>query len=99
MCDNRGGTGFSKRDVTPEVTKQVIEKETLGIPEAMRAKSLEITIKGCLSREVAGIRKETLIINCPGSVKAVKETLSAVLPAINHGIEMMLSSGSMNCGK
>lgn len=99
LCVTTGGTGFSKRDVTPEATKNVIEKETPGIPEAMRAESLKITPKGCLSREAAGIRGETLIVNCPGSVKACKETLGAVLPALEHGVEVILSSGSANCGR
>ena len=94
-----GGTGFAKRDVTPEATKEVIERETPGIPEAMRAESLKITPKGCLSREAAGIRGETLIVNCPGSVKACRETLGAVLPALEHGVKMMLSEGSANCGR
>jgi len=99
LCITTGGTGFAKRDVTPEATRLVIERETPGIPEAMRAESLKITPKGCLSREAAGIRGETLIVNCPGSVKACKETLGAVLPALEHGVEMMLSSGSANCGR
>ncbi len=99
LCVTTGGTGFAKRDVTPEATKLVIEKETPGIPEAMRAESMKITPKGCLSREAAGIRGETLIVNCPGSVKACKETLGAVLPALEHGVEMMMSSGSANCGR
>ena len=84
-----GGTGFSKRDVTPEATKAVIERECPGIPEAMRAESLRITPRGCLSREAAGIRGETLIINCPGSEKAARECIAAVLPALKHGIEML----------
>ncbi len=99
LCVTTGGTGFAKRDVTPEATKLVIEKETPGIPEAMRAESMKITPRGCLSREAAGIRGETLIVNCPGSVKACKETLGAVLPALEHGVQMMLSSGSANCGR
>ena len=84
-----GGTGFSKRDVTPEATKAVIERECPGIPEAMRAESLRITPRGCLSREVAGIRGETLIVNCPGSEKAARECIGAVLPALKHGIQML----------
>ena len=70
-----GGTGFSKRDITPEATKAVIEREASGIAEAIRYNSLKITPKGMLSRGVAGIRGETLIINLPGSPKAVRESL------------------------
>ena len=84
-----GGTGFSKRDITPEATKAVIERETPGIPEAMRAESMRITPRGCLSREAAGIRGETLIINCPGSEKAARECVNAVLPALKHAVEML----------
>lgn len=84
-----GGTGFSKRDVTPEATKAVIQREVPGIPEAMRAESMRITPRGCLSREAAGIRGDTLIINCPGSEKAARECLAAVLPALKHGIQML----------
>ena len=91
-----GGTGFSKRDCTPEATKAVIERECPGIPEAMRAESLRITPRGCLSREVSGIRGETLIVNCPGSEKAARECIGAVLPALKHAIEM-LRGWSGNC--
>ena len=91
-----GGTGFSKRDVTPEATKAVIERECPGIPEAMRAESLRITPRGCLSREVSGIRGDTLIVNCPGSEKAARECIGAVLPALKHAIEM-LRGWSGNC--
>lgn len=92
-----GGTGFSKRDVTPEATKAVIERETPGIPEAMRLESLKITPTGCLSRAAAGLRGDTLIINCPGSEKAARECLGAVLPALRHGIEI-LSGEASECG-
>ena len=84
-----GGTGFSKRDVTPEATLSVVEREARGIPEAMRAESLRITPMGCLSREAAGIRGETLIVNLPGSEKAAKENLAAVVDPIKHGIEVL----------
>ena len=84
-----GGTGFSKRDVTPEATLSVVERLTPGIPEAMRAESLRITPRGMLSREAAGIRGDTLIVNCPGSEKAARECLGAVLPALRHGIDML----------
>ena len=92
-----GGTGFSKRDVTPEATKAVIQRETPGIPEAMRAESMRITPRGCLSREAAGIRADTLIINCPGSEKAARECLGAVLPALRHGVDI-LRGWSGDCG-
>lgn len=92
-----GGTGFSPRDITPEATLAVIERETRGIPEAMRAESMRITPRGCLSRSVAGIRKQTLIVNLPGSEKAAKENILAVIGAIEHGVQMMLSSGSTDC--
>ena len=92
-----GGTGFSPRDVTPEATLAVIERETRGIPEAMRAESCRITPRGCLSRGAAGIRGRTLIVNLPGSEKAAKENLSAVLDAIDHGMKMLYSEGSAEC--
>ena len=92
-----GGTGFSPRDVTPEATLSVIERETRGIPEAMRAESLRITPRGCLSRSAAGIRGRTLIVNLPGSEKAAKENLNAVLSAVVHGLDMLASSGSADC--
>ena len=92
-----GGTGFSPRDVTPEATLAVIERETRGIPEAMRAASMQITSRGCLSRAVAGIRGRTLIVNLPGSKKAALENLDAVMDPIGHGIDMLLSEGSADC--
>ena len=89
-----GGTGFSPRDITPEATLSVIERETRGIPEAMRYASLQITPRGCLSRSAAGIRGKTLIVNLPGSEKAARENLTAVLDAICHGMDMLFSDGS-----
>ena len=94
-----GGTGFSPRDVTPEATLAVIERETRGIPEAMRAESLKITPRGCLSRSAAGIRGRTLIVNLPGSEKAAKENLAAVLSAVAHGLDMLASNGSADCAE
>ncbi|MBQ8264047.1 MAG: MogA/MoaB family molybdenum cofactor biosynthesis protein [Oscillospiraceae bacterium] len=94
-----GGTGFSPRDITPEATLEVVERRTPGIPEAMRAESLRITPKGCLSRGEAGIRGRTLIVNLPGSEKAAKENLGAVLTALDHGLEMLQGSGSANCAE
>ena len=94
-----GGTGFSPRDITPEATLSVIERETRGIPEAMRAESLKITPRGCLSRSAAGIRGRTLIVNLPGSEKAAKENLAAVLSAVAHGLDMLASNGSADCAE
>ncbi len=92
-----GGTGFSHRDVTPEATMEVIEKHVPGIPEVMRAKSMEITPKAMLSRAQAGIRKNTLIINLPGSPKGVRENLEVIMPALKHGIEILIGEAS-ECG-
>ncbi len=92
-----GGTGFAPRDVTPEATKAVIEREAPGIAEGIRQKSMEITPKAMLSRAVSGIRKSTLIINLPGSPKAVKESLDFVLPVLPHAVEV-LSGNTLNCG-
>ncbi len=87
-----GGTGLTQRDVTPEATLDVIDKRIPGFEEAMRAESIKITPHGMLSRAVAGLRNKTLIINLPGSPKAVRENLSVVLPAIPHAIELVKSS-------
>lgn len=84
-----GGTGFSQRDVTPEATRNVIEKYVPGIGEAMRMKSLQITPKAMLSRGIAGIRGKTLIINLPGSPKGAVENLQFIMSAIPHGIEIL----------
>ena len=92
-----GGTGFSPRDITPEATKAVIERETPGIPELMRAESMKITPGGCLSRSAAGIRRRSLIINLPGSEKGARENLLAVLDSITHGLDMLYSEGSADC--
>lgn len=89
-----GGTGFSQRDVTPEATRAVIEREAPGIPEAMRAESMRITPRGMLSRAVAGIRGETLIVNLPGSGKAAVECLGAVLGALRHGVDILSGAAS-----
>ena len=89
-----GGTGFSPRDVTPEATLAVIERECRGIPEAMRWASLQITPRGCLSRSAAGIRGRTLIVNLPGSEKAARENLLSVVEAICHGMDMLAAEGS-----
>ena len=94
-----GGTGFSPRDITPESTLKVVERLTPGIPEAMRAESMKITPKGCLSRSAAGIRGRTLIINLPGSKKASAENILAVIDPVAHGLDMLYSEGSADCGK
>ena len=92
-----GGTGFSPRDITPEAAMAVIERPTPGIPEAMRAESMRITPKGCLSRSVAGIRGRGLIITLPGSKKASQENILAVIDPVEHGLEMLLGEGSADC--
>ena len=89
-----GGTGFSVRDVTPEATKDVIEREVPVIPEAIRQYSLGITRRAMLSRAVAGIRKESLIINLPGSEKAVRESLEYCIESVIHGIEILIGSAA-----
>ena len=84
-----GGTGLGKRDITPEATLAVIEKEVPGISEIIRSESFKKTDRAILSRGVAGIRKESLIINLPGSPKGVKESLEIILKALLHGIEII----------
>lgn len=85
-----GGTGFSPRDVMPEATLAVSERIVPGIPEAMRAYSMQFTKRAMLSRAASGIRKQTLIVNLPGSPKAVRECLEYILPELNHGLEILL---------
>ena len=92
-----GGTGFSPRDITPEATLSVAERLCPGIAEAMRSESLKITPRGCLSRGVAALRRRSLIVNLPGSEKAARENLAAVLDALGHGIAMLRSQGSADC--
>ncbi len=101
MCNNgmdliltTGGTGFAPRDVTPEATRMVIEKEVNGIPMAILNYSLTITDRAMLSRAAAGIRGKTLIINLPGSPKAVEEALLYILPPLKHGLEILLGLDS-----
>ena len=92
-----GGTGFSERDLTPEATIQVCDRMANGIAEAMRQYSLTITGRAMLSRAVSGIRKKTLIVNLPGSPKAVKESLEYILPQLDHGLDILRGTGG-ECG-
>jgi molybdenum cofactor synthesis domain-containing protein len=93
-----GGTGFSPRDCTPEATLAVSERLVPGIPEAMRAYSMQFTRRAMLSRSAAGIRKQTLIINLPGSPKAVRECLEYILPELAHGLDI-LTGADGNCAR
>ena len=100
-CDlilTTGGTGFSERDVTPEATEEVIERKVPGIPEAIRAYSMTITKRAMLSRATAGIRGKTLIVNLPGSPKAVRESLEYIIDALAHGLEI-LSGDARDCAR
>lgn len=104
LCDDKqvnlilttGGTGLSPRDVTPEATQAVIEKEVPGISEAIRAKSLKFTPHAMLSRAKSGTRNKTLIVNLPGSPKAVEECLRVVLPVLPHAVEV-ISGKAFEC--
>ena len=106
ICDNRkadlilttGGTGFSQRDNAPEATLAAIERNVPGIAEAMRVNSLQYTPRSMLSRGVSGIRKSTLIINLPGSPKAVRENLGFALPALEHGLAI-LTGDAAECAR
>jgi molybdopterin adenylyltransferase len=93
-----GGTGLSPRDVTPEATLAVIDRQVPGIAELMRIESLKITPRAALSRAVSGIRQSTLIINLPGSVKCVRECLAAVRPILSHAVDVLKQS-SLGCGE
>ena len=100
MCDEQGcnlvlttgGTGLSPRDVTPEATRDVIERETPGLSEAIRAYSMQFTRRAMLSRGVSGIRGRTLIVNLPGSPKAVQESMDAFLDTVGHGLRLLLNT-------
>ena len=100
MCDEQGcnlvlttgGTGFSPRDVTPEATRDVIERETPGLSEAIRAYSMQFTRRAMLSRGVSGIRGRTLVVNLPGSPKAVQESMDAFLDTVGHGLRLLLNT-------
>lgn len=89
-----GGTGFSKRDITPEATKSVIIRDAPGISEAIRAYSMTITKRAMLSRAVSGIRNDTLIVNLPGSPKAVRESLTYIIESIKHGLDILMAQAS-----
>lgn len=92
-----GGTGFSPRDITPDATLSVIDRLVPGIPEVMRAESYKITPRAILSRAAAGIRKKTLIINLPGSPKAVRENLAWIMESLPHGLDILKGTAS-ECG-
>ncbi|MEW6459302.1 MAG: molybdopterin adenylyltransferase [Bacillota bacterium] len=105
LCDDRadlvlttGGTGFAPRDNTPEATLAVVERQVPGLAEAMRAETSKKTPRAILSRGVAGIRKRTLIVNLPGSPKAVRECLEVILPALPHGLEI-LTGRARDCAR
>lgn len=93
-----GGTGFSERDCTPEATADIMEKDAPGIVEAIRMHSIQITKRAMLSRAKSVIRGKTLIINLPGSPKAVRESLEYILPELQHGLEIMVGIAS-ECGE
>ena len=84
-----GGTGFSKDDCTPEATLDIVDRQIPGIPEAMRAYSMRFTKRAMLTRSAAGIRKDTMIVNLPGSPKGAKECLEYILPELVHGVEVL----------
>ena len=93
-----GGTGFSPRDITPEATRAVVERDAPGLAEAMRRASLEITPHAMLSRAAAGIRKNTLIVNLPGSPKAAAENLQVILPVLPHAVQLLHESPDAETG-
>ena len=92
-----GGTGLSFRDVTPEATSEVVEKEIPGFAELMRQKGFKITPMAVLSRAIAGIRGRSLVINLPGSPKAVGECLDIILPLVSHALDMIEGKGHEDC--
>lgn len=105
ICDNNiadliittGGTGFTERDITPEATKRIIDREVPGISEYVRLKGAEKSPNAILSRGISGIRRKTLIINLPGSLRAVRESLEFILPVLPHALEK-LKGDTKPCG-
>jgi molybdenum cofactor synthesis domain-containing protein len=93
-----GGTGFSPRDITPEATIEVIDRETPGLPEAMRAASLSVTPHAMMSRATAGIRKRTLIVNLPGSPRGAIENLNVILPVFDHAVALLSDDPGAEAG-
>jgi molybdopterin adenylyltransferase len=93
-----GGTGFSPRDVTPEATLEVMDRTAPGLAEAMRAASLRVTPHAMLSRAVCGMRGHTLIVNLPGSPKAVRENLAVILPVLPHAIDLLAGTPGSEAG-
>lgn len=93
-----GGTGFSPRDITPEATKAVIERDAPGLVEAMRSASLKVTAHGMLSRATAGIRGRALIVNLPGSPRAAIENLNVILPVLKHAVELLSDDPDAEAG-
>ena len=98
MVLTTGGTGFAPRDVTPEATRAVIEREAPGLAEAMRAESLKITKHAMLSRAVCGLRGRTLIVNLPGSPKAVVEALAVLAPVLPHAVALLSEAPNSEAG-
>jgi molybdenum cofactor synthesis domain-containing protein len=93
-----GGTGFAPRDVTPEATRAIIQREAPGLAEAMRAASLKVTPHAILSRIVTGIRGRTLIVNLPGSPKGAVENLQVILPVLPHAIQLLHEDAASESG-
>ena len=93
-----GGTGFAPRDVTPEATQAIIDRPAPGLAEAMRSASLKVTPHAMLSRAIAGIRKQTLIVNLPGSPKAALENLEVILPVLPHAVQLLRESPDAEAG-
>lgn len=93
-----GGTGFAPRDVTPEATREIIQREAPGLGEAMRAASRQVTPHAMLSRGVCGIRGRTLVVNLPGSPRSAKENLEVILPALPHALDLLTATPGSEAG-